>query len=223
MSGNDAFGPWPGPPDGTKTGGGDGDHTTPAIIDAIPPWPGNTPDLMDQFTISGVVVPGLVTFAGELGRKLDKKNAKGSDGATITDDGADPEAIDLQVVMWTEEQWRIYCTQLLPLINPNNTKGKLKPVDVSHPILALIGVKRAYVEKTSIPKRGKVPQTVEYTIRMVGWRPEPKTATKSKSKTPDAASSSPSDLVDYKKGDAKHGAASGADIIKNAYAKDSNP
>jgi hypothetical protein len=216
----DAFGPWPGNPDG---GTGTGGSTTPAIIDAIPPWPGSAPDLQAQLTIAGVIVPGLVTFTGELGRKLDVKNAKGSDGATITDDGADPETIEIQVIIWNAEQWTKFWTEVAPLVNPNNTKGKLAPVDVSHPVLYIVGVKRAYVEKMSLPKPGKIPQTQEFTIRMRGWRPEPKNPT-SKSKTPEKAAGTGSGSEWYQEGNrAEKGVKSGAETIKKAYGADSGP
>lgn len=221
MSG-DAFGPWPGDPGGGNGGDGGG-LTTPTKIDAVPPW--GLSDLDDQMTLAGVVLPGLVRYEGEIGRKLDVKNAKGSDGATITDDGSDPETLEFQLLMWREDQWKVYCTQVVPLINPNTTKGKLSPVDVAHPILALHGIKRVYIEKMTLPKPGKIPQTKEVTIRMRGWRPEPVNP-KSKSSTPDKSAGGgwyqeKSAGQEWTTGN--NPVASGAKKIEEAYKKDSAP
>ena len=177
------LGPWPGNPDGgnpnpdTSTPDGPPDDFQPAI-----PWVADAPDLYDQITIAGVTLRGLVRFTGELGRKLDVKNAKGADGATITDDGADPETIEIEYTMWTREQWFAW-QQFVPIVNPAAQKGKLKPVDVDHPIFALHGIKSIYVEKLAVPTQGRLAGTLQTRIRAIGWRPEPKSTT-SKSSTP---------------------------------------
>jgi hypothetical protein len=224
MSG-DAFGPWPGDPGGGGgTTGGDGGNTTPAKIDATPPW--GASDLDDQMTLAGVILPGLVRYEGEIGRKLDVKNAKGSDGATITDDGSDPETLEFMLLMWNEDQWKRYFSEALPLINPNSTKGKLTPVDVAHPVLAAHGIKRVYVEKMTLPKPGKIPQTKEVTIRLRGWRPEPVNP-KSKSNTPDKSAGSGWYEETKTAGsgwtEGNNPVAGGAEKIKEAYSKDSKP
>jgi hypothetical protein len=164
-----------------------------STISGIPHWD-EAPDLYDTCTIAGVALPGLVKIAGTLSRKLDKKNAKGADGATITDDGANAAEIELSVIMWDAGQWTAY-QELLPLINPIQTKGKLSPVDVVHPVLALHGIRSVYVEEVTLPQAGNIPQTREFKIKLVEWRPAPKTPKPSKSVTPTKALNNPLDLV----------------------------
>lgn len=151
-------------------------------IAGIPHWD-EAPELYDTCTLAGLTLPGIVKIAGSMTRKLDKKNAKGADGATITDDGANAAEIELALVMWTAAHWEAY-QAMVPLINPLAQKGKLSPVDIVHPVLALHGVKSVYVEDVSLPQAGSIPQTREVKIKVVEWRPAPKKPKKSKSTTP---------------------------------------
>lgn len=178
------FGPWPGATDGTKTTSTD--DVSPTVDGGGLPWPWDAPGLYDQITIAGFQFTALVIPSGELGCKLDVKNAKGSDGATITDDGTDAESGEIVLTMWRPDQWQDY-QRALPLIAPNAVKGKRKPVDVSHPMLNLHGIRSIYIEKMTLPVRGKTSGTLEVRIRYRGWRPEPPPATKSKTSTPNSS------------------------------------
>jgi len=153
-----------------------------SAIAGIPHWTA-APHLYDTCTLAGIKLPGIVRIAGTLSRKLDKKNAKGADGATITDDGANAAEIELALIMWTEYHWEQY-QEILPIINPVTHKGKLSPVDVVHPVLALHGINSVYVEEVSLPQDGSIPQTREVKIKITEWRPAPKVPKKSTSTTP---------------------------------------
>lgn len=154
-------------------------------ISLIPYWM-DEPEIWDTITIAGKVLPGLCVVDGQRGRKLDKKNPKGCDDATISDDGAEATDIDIKLVLATRQQWIDY-QRIVPLLDPAINKGKAKPVDVSHPALALHGVTQIYIEKLSFPKPGSDRQTREVTIKAVGWLPAPKSPAKSKSATPDSS------------------------------------
>jgi hypothetical protein len=200
------FGDWPGKVDGAYTGepttqailtDGDGQPTTQAIVaeidNGIPYWE-EAPDLWDQVTIAGFTFPGVANVAGEPKRKLDKKNAKGADGRTITDDGADGVDIEVVVQIWNSEQWYNY--QLaIPFIDPNQQKGKLLPVDIIHPALKLHNIRSMYVESMTLPQTCGIPQVREVRIKATSWAPPPKTPKKSKSKTPDESSESKDQLI----------------------------
>lgn len=161
----------------------------------IPYWM-DEPEIWDTITIAGKVLPGLCVVDGQRGRKLDKKNAKGADGATISDDGADPTDVDIKLVLATRQQWIDY-QRIVPLLDPATNKGKAKPVDVSHPALALHGINSIYIEKLSFPKPGSDRQTREVTIKATGWLPAPKSPEKSKSKTPESSDNNQIDPSQY--------------------------
>lgn len=191
-----AFGPWPGNTEGTTqpasdtTAGGstaNGEPTTQATVaeidNGIPFWE-EAPDLWDVVTIAGFTFPGVANVSGEPKRKLDKKNAKGADGRTITDDGADGVDIEVVIQIYTAEQWYNY--QLaIPFIDPNQQKGKLLPVDIIHPALKLHNIRSMYVESMTLPQTNGTPQVREVRIKATSWAPPPKKPKKSKSSTPD--------------------------------------
>jgi len=177
----DTFGAWPG--DTTDTGGGGGEPTTEVIVTAGIPFWRDEPRSWDRVVIAGVELPGVCDVDAELRRKLDKKNPKGIDGATITDDGEDQTPIEIQVKITTREDWTKF-QSIVPYINPKGS-GKKVAVSVDYPTLALFGVNRVYIEAVRVPKFGPRRQYVTVSIRASEWRPPPKAAKSSKSSTTD--------------------------------------
>lgn len=183
MTQSSIFGPWPGQTDATPATTDDVQGT---LDGGGVPWPFDAPELYDQITIAGAVFKCLTIPSGELSCKLDVKNPKGADGATITDDGTEAESGEIQITMWNRDQWKDYI-RILPSIAPNAVKGTRQPVDIAHPMLNLHGISRVYIEKMTIPVRGATKGTLEFRLRYRGWRPAPKTPEKSKTKTDDSS------------------------------------
>ncbi len=197
---SDIWGPWPGSIDSPPIGGTGGATGPDDVIgtlgdEGLPYWE-DAPDVWDTVRIAGQDLPGNAKVSGDVVRKLDKKNAKGVDGATITDDGADPTEIEIEIVLATREHWVAY-QRVLPSIDPNLGKSKATAVDIVHPALALHQIRSVYVERVSIPVPGSDPQTRIVRIKAVGWLPPPPPAP-SKSKTPDSAKGKASDELEQK-------------------------
>jgi hypothetical protein len=186
----DTFGPWPGDVGtGGQTPPSDGDPTTPAIIaEGVPFWR-DQPRIYDRVVIAGYELPGICSVDAEHRRKLDKKNAKGEDGATITDDGEDQAPVEVRVELYTLEDWNRF-QQVVPHINPKGP-GKRVGVSIDYPTLALFGITTIYVEAVSVPKFDGKRQFMTCTIRATEWRPPPKAAKASKSTTTDESKDSP--------------------------------
>lgn len=183
----DTFGPWPG--DVGNTGTDTGEPTTEAIVASDIPFWKDLPQAYDHPVIAGYELPGVARISAELRRKLDKKNAKGIDGATITDDGEDQAPIEITVRLYNREHWQRF-QALVPLINPKGS-GKKTAVSIDYPTLALFGINLMYVEAVSVPEFRDNPKRMESTIKGTEWRPAPKAAKTSKSSTTDESKDDP--------------------------------
>lgn len=175
MPDSSIFGGWPPTPEDLppKTDP-HGDNNPPGSNDTatIPYWL-DCPEVYDTCTLGGVMLPGLAQVTATTGRKLDIKQAKGIDGATITDNGSEVEDVNIVLTIWTRQQWAAY-QSILPAIDPNNTKGKIAPKDIVHPITSLHNIRRVYITKVSAPQPSRLKGAFEITIACKGWRPEPK-------------------------------------------------
>ena len=169
------FGGWPPTPEDfpPKTEP-HGDNNPPGDnTDAPIPFWADAPIIYDTCQLGGDILPGLVQVTGANGRKLDVKQSKGVDGATITDNGSEPEEINLVLTMWTRDQWKAF-QAIVPKINPSNVKGKMVPKDIVHPVLNLFSIRRVYITKIVLPQPSRLKGAMEVTISCKGWRPEPK-------------------------------------------------
>lgn len=145
----------------------------------IPHWD-DDPKSWDTLLLGGAELPGVVDIDGSKGRKVDVKTRKGSDGATLTDNGYDPAKVTIKLRIWTPEQWRLWQI-IFPLIDPKRLGSVRVPFDVQHPSLAAIGIRSVYVTTVAVPKlQGGV---LNVTLNAVEWFPEPK---KAKAGTPKA-------------------------------------
>lgn len=190
----DTFGPWPG---STTTDGGDpvggdvnGDDTV--VVDSGVPFWKDVPRIYDRVVMAGFEFPGVCTVDAELRRKLDKKAPKGTDGATITDDGEDQAPVEIEVRLYTREDWQRF-ELIVPFISPK-TPGKRVAVAIDYPTLALFGINTVYVESVSVPKfSDDKRQFMVVKIGATEWRPPPKPA-KSKSSTTKESADNPEEM-----------------------------
>jgi hypothetical protein len=125
--------------------------------------------------LGGMSMPGLAEVTnGACERKLDIKNAKGADGATISHNGYEPAKLDVLLTLATPQDWSLF-QQVLPLIKPKLGKLPSQPLAFSHPSTDPYGIDKVIVESVGIPKKGKVPGTREVHIKLVQWAPSKKT------------------------------------------------
>lgn len=131
-----------------------------------------SPDSWDQIAIAGTTLPGMVIVSGQgIARKIDVKSSPNRDGARIRDRGYDPAKFDVEVIVWTEQQF----SDLLPTLEglqPKRRGGERQPVDVSHPALSMLGIRSMYVEAVGMPqvKGGKL----HITIKAIEWVTQPR-------------------------------------------------
>lgn len=131
----------------------------------------------DVVYLGGMMLPGLAeVMDGACERKLDIKNAKGMDGATITPNGYEPAKIVVKLTLVPAE-W-VHFQQVLPLIQPKLGKATSPPMLLEHPATSGYGIDKVLVQKVGLPRKANVTGTKEVTIHLVQWLPQPKKAAK---------------------------------------------
>lgn len=71
--------------------------------------------LFDKVFFGSLPTPGVAEVDAKRERKVDEKNAPGSDGATVTIHGLKPADITISILIWTPEQYRAM-RELWPLL-----------------------------------------------------------------------------------------------------------
>ncbi|MEW5858395.1 MAG: hypothetical protein AB1861_13590 [Cyanobacteriota bacterium] len=155
-------------------------------ISAQVPWWYSTEEPLswDMCQLGGEWIPGKVSVSGSgIKRNVDVKKSKGKEGATITDQGADLARFTLTVQVWGEQDWQDY-QNLLATINPRAKGSKISPVEVVHPAINLLGVKRIYIDSIGVSMIEKGILTQE--LSAIEWVDKPPSA-KTSPKTKEAA------------------------------------
>lgn len=144
-------------------------------------------DPWDTVRLGGRYLPGICTVRGLPTLSFDKKKAGGIDGATITVNGYLPGPIEIDVLLWTQEQWALM-QEIAPLIwtrpNKKSTAADLA-IAISHPGLGLWGQSGVVVLGVSVPEKGPIEGTKLIKIKCVEFVPVQK---KPRTKTARAAS-----------------------------------
>jgi len=136
----------------------------------------------DRLHLAGETWPGLWVVTGQgVSRKLDVKRVKGSDQATIADEGYNPSKMTLNGTIWTREQWRDL-QKLLPLIHPKRKGGSRTPLQIIHPQANFLGVDNVYVESIGNPDLDRSTGIMTISIGVLEWVPVPKPVKKSTGK-----------------------------------------
>lgn len=73
------------------------------------------PSIWDKVFFASVPTPGVAEVDAKRERKVDEKDAPGSDGATVTIHGVKPADITIKLLIWTPDQKKAM-DELLPLI-----------------------------------------------------------------------------------------------------------
>lgn len=132
--------------------------------------------LWDTLILGGEVMPGLSAVTGDVARKLDIKPVKGTDGATMSDEGYEPGPIQIATRLFTQQQWT-ELQRLLPRFHPRAAGGTRSPLDIWHPAANLIGITTIYIRKIAMPVID-AKRVATVVIEAVQWFPAPKPATK---------------------------------------------
>jgi hypothetical protein len=138
-------------------------------------WPpGSRDKAWNTVTISGLAMPGTCKVSG-IGYKHDIhiKKTPGKNGATITDLGRQPATFTVTCQLACQADLDGF-EMTLPLLEPvqsNGSKQELEAVTISHPALAIVGIKSCKVEEISIPHPGSVLGTYEVELKCIEHRP----------------------------------------------------
>lgn len=136
--------------------------------------------------LGGYVLPGIVTVkAPEFEAKIDSKEAKGANGNKISFDGVKAAESEIEIVVWTADQYT-EMVELLSDLKPPDGKGAPLPWDVIYPFFNDMGVNTLIVTKIEGPGFGKMKGTYEAKIKVKEWRADwakPGSGTPTTSKT----------------------------------------
>lgn len=145
------------------------------------PWWDDDSLLWDIAIIGGEVVPATaVAVQVTVERAVDVQSVKGSDGATIADNGYTPAPVQIACNLTTDDGgslWRDFQSWVRK-VHPRTKGGLRQPQDIIHPAANLLGVNTIYIRKISAPVVSGGVATVA--IEAIEWFPAPKKAKTSK-------------------------------------------
>ncbi len=128
----------------------------------------------DTLILGGEVFPGIASIGGSgLKRKIDIKKPKGSDGASLRDEGYEPARLAVELLIYSIADWDLL-QALLPLINPRKKGGVRSPLVITHPITRSLGINSIYVDTIPIFDHDKRNQWIKVRFTAIEWFPAPK-------------------------------------------------
>lgn len=165
-------------------------------------WDENSAD-WDICILGSFQLPGRAKVSVKRGRKLDKKSAKGRNGATITDGGGEGAEVTIELALVDADELNAWGAAL-GVLDP--TKVKPQAYDLIHPQAEVFQIKSIMIEDIS----ADMPDNGIYTVKIkcAEWFPTPKGKAKSKTTTPTGAKGA-ANVLDMKR-DAKNAAAAAA-------------
>jgi hypothetical protein len=127
----------------------------------------------DVVFINGQPLPGLCKVHGLPTLSFDKKKHAGADGAIITVNGYLPGPIEIEVKLWTQEQWEFFQAMAPAIWNKpaKKTSAAKLAVPIGHPGLDLWGINAVVVIGVSVPEDGPIPQSKLVKIKCVEYVP----------------------------------------------------
>jgi hypothetical protein len=152
------------------------------VISGVPHWDDES-DAWDSLTIGGLDVPGTFKVTVTKSRKIDVKNAPGSHGAVVTDQGYQPAKVKIRWIVNTVAEWET-TQEVLSDIEPRPGKAQAQALAIGHPTLATRGITSVIIEKIDGPEDDPSGAKA-FDIDAVEYLPPPK---KSATGTPSGAS-----------------------------------
>lgn len=142
----------------------------------LPYWDDrDDPLAWDTLWLGGELWPGICEISGAgVGRKIDVKKSKGSDGATLKDEGYQLAKLTIRLTIYSESDWRSL-QALLPTVHPKRKGGVRTPLEITNPQANLLGISQIYIDKIGIPKKptsGDGLLTLD--MSAIEWVPTPK-------------------------------------------------
>ena len=137
-------------------------------------WDDRTAPLeWERIYLAGELWPGSAEVSGAgVGRKIDVQKEKGTDGASLKDEGYDPARLTITLRITTDAEWQ-RLQELLPLIHPRKKGGARAPVEICYPSVNLLGITQIYIDKIPIPSKPSADDGVlVIELSAIEWFPE---------------------------------------------------
>jgi len=132
----------------------------------------------DELWLGGTKFPGIATVGGPgIKRKLDIKNAKGSAGASMEDEGDELGQINISLLLTTDAQKDEFVA-LMPDISPRRKGGPKSPLEIVHPLANVLGIVNIYIDSVPIFDHDKRAATLTVNLHAYEWVPKPKPQSK---------------------------------------------
>lgn len=113
----------------------------------------------DMVYLNGELLPGVAYPEVNKGHKLQIKEAAGTSGGTITDQGFHPAEVDITWMIWTPLQWEA-AQKILPKLEPPPAANyKMPAFSINHPATLVRGIMSIEIEKIMGPTAGHIPGT----------------------------------------------------------------
>jgi hypothetical protein len=140
----------------------------------------------DATGLGSTFTPGICRVTVSKGRTVDKKKSSGTDGDTLTISGINSAEGEIQVMLWTPEQWE-WWKHIWPIMSPpqgkhptdgttvKTTVGKgtakifVQAYDVQHPKFAMHGIKSVVFLHGNGPDDGWVTGAKFFTAKWVEY------------------------------------------------------
>lgn len=141
----------------------------------------------DKCQLGKHLLPGLVcvTIATPAERKLDIKDPKGKTGATMTVEGWKPAKVDIQLLLWTPEQWKTW-REIRPLLRDPADRKESDPMEIHSTVTDEAGIRSVIISSIGGITNGTTKGTKTLKISASEWCPSPK---KTPAKKPTTTSS----------------------------------
>lgn|GEM_PF-6259249 len=136
----------------------------------------------DTLFLGGVQMPGVCLVKAMPTIRFDEKKPPGVDGLTITAQGYIPGPVDIEITIWTSEQWAKYQEVRGKIWTTPRRGGKIKALDIRHPGSDDAKIRSIVIKGWSIPEPGPIVGTKVIKIKAVEFLPP---NTKNRAKTID--------------------------------------
>jgi hypothetical protein len=114
----------------------------------LPYWADNNPAeaaAWNTVRLGSVQLPGVCVVKAKKGRDVDLKKAKGLDGYGMTDNGASPGKVTIDVTLTSRDDWSKW-QKIRPLIDPNRPGATRNPMEIKHPETEDRNIRNIYVD-----------------------------------------------------------------------------
>ena len=130
--------------------------------------------------LGGEMLPAVANITGTTSWDIDVKKTKGSDGATIEDNGIQPAKLSLGLTFVPQFWARIQ--EILETVAPSQLGGKRKPVEIQNARTDARGIHSVYITDIGLPVVD-ANGMMSMDVGLLQWVPEPKKSKSGKGKT----------------------------------------